>query len=149
MDTKLITSFCHDHWDNSVVPELIDYIRIPNKSPAFDPNWQTNGFIEKVVTQFTDWIKKQNLSGLQLNVIRLPERTPLIYIEIDGNCENTVLLYGHLDKQPEMIGWRDGLGPWDPVLDDDKLYGRGGADDGFIESVDVQSRRVGITNVAV
>ena len=42
-----------------------------------------------------------------------------------------MLLYGHLDKQPEMTGWREGLGPWTPVLEGDRLYGRGGADDGY------------------
>jgi len=40
-------------------------------------------------------------------------------------------MYGHLDKQPEMTGWRKGLGPWTPVIEDGKLYGRGGADDGY------------------
>jgi acetylornithine deacetylase/succinyl-diaminopimelate desuccinylase-like protein len=44
---------------------------------------------------------------------------------------DTVLLYGHLDKQPEMVGWAEGLGPWTPVMKDDKLFGRGGADDGY------------------
>jgi len=42
-----------------------------------------------------------------------------------------VLLYGHLDKQPEMVGWAAGYGPWIPLLEGDKLYGRGGADDGY------------------
>ena len=43
----------------------------------------------------------------------------------------TTVLYGHLDKQPEMEGWRDGLSPWTPVLEGTRLYGRGGADDGY------------------
>ena len=63
--------------------------------------------------------------------MRLPGRTPLIYMEIPGDVDATVLLYGHLDKQPEMTGWRDGLGPWEPVINGDRLYGRGGADDGY------------------
>ena len=64
---------------------------------------------------------------------RLPGRTPLILIEVPGarRSDDTVLLYGHLDKQPEMTGWAEGKGPWIPVLEGDKLYGRGGADDGY------------------
>ena len=64
--------------------------------------------------------------------MRLQGRTPVIFIEIPGSrTPTTVLLYGHLDKQPEMTGWAEGLGPWEPVLKGDKLYGRGGADDGY------------------
>jgi acetylornithine deacetylase/succinyl-diaminopimelate desuccinylase-like protein len=68
---------------------------------------------------------------MQLEIVRLPGRTPLLFIEIAGTAPGTVLLYGHLDKQPEMTGWREGLGPWQPVMEGDKLYGRGGADDGY------------------
>jgi acetylornithine deacetylase/succinyl-diaminopimelate desuccinylase-like protein len=66
-----------------------------------------------------------------VEVIRLEGRTPVIFIEIPGQGTDTVLLYGHLDKQPEMTGWADGLGPWIPVVKDGRLYGRGGADDGY------------------
>ena len=113
------------------MPELINYIRIPNKSPAFDPDWQKHGYMDQVVNQFVNWCQAQNIKGLQLEVVRLPNRTPLIYMDIAGTSDKTILLYGHLDKQPEMSGWREGLGPWLPVLDGDKLYGRGGADDGY------------------
>jgi acetylornithine deacetylase/succinyl-diaminopimelate desuccinylase-like protein len=131
MNKQSIASFCSTIWEESVVPELVDYIRIPNKSPAFDPDWFEHGYMERVVEQFTHWCKRQNLKGMSLEVVRLSNRTPLIYIEIAGDIDNTVLLYGHLDKQPEMSGWREGLGPWQPVLEGDKLYGRGGADDGY------------------
>src|SRR6185436_5564305 len=69
--------------------------------------------------------------GATLDVVRLEGRTPLIFIDIPGDGDDTVLLYGHLDKQPEMKGWAEGLGPWQPVRKGDKLYGRGGADDGY------------------
>ncbi|GJM04114.1 MAG: succinyl-diaminopimelate desuccinylase [marine bacterium B5-7] len=131
MNKALIESHCSEEWDSSVIPELIEYIRIPNKSPAFDPNWLEHGYMNQVVTRFSNWCNRQKIKGMTLDVIRLPDRTPLIYIEIAGAIDNTVLLYGHLDKQPEMSGWRDDLGPWQPVLEDDKLYGRGGADDGY------------------
>ena len=131
MKTQEITTFCDQVWENSIISELIEYIRIPNKSPAFDPDWQKNGYMDQVVEQFVSWIRQQDINGLNLDVVRLPERTPLICIEIDGDSDNTVLLYGHLDKQPEMSGWRDGLSPWQPVIEGEKLYGRGGADDGY------------------
>tara|TARA_R110002072_G_scaffold118775_1_gene251271 strand:- start:22119 stop:23534 length:1416 start_codon:yes stop_codon:yes gene_type:complete len=131
MNRVLIESHCSEEWDSSIIPELIEYIRIPNKSPAFDPDWQEHGYMDQAVMQFSNWCNRQNISGMTLEVLRLPNRTPLIYIEIAGSIDNTVLLYGHLDKQPEMSGWRDGLGPWQPVLEDSKLYGRGSADDGY------------------
>ena len=131
MKSQETLSFCDQTWKNSIIPELIEYIRIPNKSPAFDPDWQKHGYIDQVVERFVSWSQQQNIDGMTLEVVRLPERTPLIYIEVTGQSENSVLLYGHLDKQPEMTGWRDGLDPWQPVLEGDKLYGRGGADDGY------------------
>jgi acetylornithine deacetylase/succinyl-diaminopimelate desuccinylase-like protein len=36
-----------------------------------------------------------------------------------------------MDKQPPFTGWREGLSPYNPVMVGDKLYGRGGADDGY------------------
>jgi acetylornithine deacetylase/succinyl-diaminopimelate desuccinylase-like protein len=43
----------------------------------------------------------------------------------------TICLYGHLDKQPEFNGWKNGFGPWTPRYENGLLYGRGGADDGY------------------
>jgi len=131
MNPKRLASFCNDLWDQSALPELIEYIRIPNKSPAFDKDWHAHGHMDRVVAQFTAWCRARALPGMKLEVVRLPGRTPLIYMEAPGDGDDTVLLYGHLDKQPEMTGWRAGLGPWEPVLEGDRLYGRGGADDGY------------------
>jgi acetylornithine deacetylase/succinyl-diaminopimelate desuccinylase-like protein len=123
--------FIEQTWDESIVPNLIDYIRIPNKSPTFDPDWVEHGYMEEAVELIRVWCAEQPIEGLTVEVVRLEGRTPLIYMEIPGASDHTVLLYGHLDKQPEMTGWRDGLGPWIPVMEDGKLYGRGGADDGY------------------
>ena len=122
MDKDLAISLTDEEWEKSIIPELVEYIRVPNKSPAFDPDWQSNGFMEQVVDQFVAWSQHQNIEGMELDVIRLPKRTPLIFIDIPGDTENTVLLYGHLDKQPEMMGWNEGFGPWKPVLKENKLY---------------------------
>jgi len=133
MDFAKAASFLDRIWDAEIVPALTDYIRIPNKSPAFDPQWQEHDHMDQVVQMFAAWAKGKlaQFPGSALDVVRLPGRTPLIFIEIPGDAAGTVLMYGHLDKQPEMLGWSDGLGPWDPVLKDGKLYGRGGADDGY------------------
>jgi len=122
-------------WDDDIVPRLVDYVRIPAKSPHFDPAWQANGHIEKVIRLAEAWVRAQPVRGLQVEIVRLPGRTPLLVFEVPAtgaaSGDRTVLLYGHLDKQPEMVGWRDGFGPWIPVIEDGKLYGRGSADDGY------------------
>ncbi|RYZ02740.1 MAG: M20/M25/M40 family metallo-hydrolase [Myxococcales bacterium] len=123
-----------EEFEQSIVPTLCRYIEIPNKSPSFDPEWRKNGHMERAVELLTAWAKTQLPADATLEVVRLGERTPVIFIEVPGRGAQdagTVLLYGHLDKQPEMTGWREGLGPWQPVLEGDKLYGRGGADDGY------------------
>lgn len=130
-DPEQLQQFCLTQWEQSAVPELVEYVRIPNKSPMFDSNWESNGHMEKAVKQFEQWSRAQNIPGMQLEVVRLPGRTPLLYMDIPGQSEDTVLLYGHLDKQPEMTGWRKDLGPWTPVLEGEKLFGRGAADDGY------------------
>jgi acetylornithine deacetylase/succinyl-diaminopimelate desuccinylase-like protein len=120
-------------WGDEIVPTLVEYIRIPNKSPAFDPDWAAHGYMDEAVSLFERWARAKlaAVPGAALEVVRLPGRTPVILIDVPGEGTDTVLLYGHLDKQPEMAGWADGFGPWTPRLDGDKLYGRGGADDGY------------------
>jgi acetylornithine deacetylase/succinyl-diaminopimelate desuccinylase-like protein len=133
MENTKLTPFMNRIWDGDIVPVLTDYIRIPNKSPIFDPEWEKHGHMDKVVVLFADWARKKiaGLPGATLEVVKVGARTPLIFIEVPGKAEGTVFMYGHLDKQPEMSGWSEGLGPWTPVLKDGKLYGRGGADDGY------------------
>ncbi|MBI2372387.1 MAG: M20 family metallopeptidase [Deltaproteobacteria bacterium] len=134
MDSSKLLAFASETWDQSIVPALTDYIRIPNKSPAFDANWQANGHMQRAVDLVSGWCKAQAIEGMEVRVLTAPGRTPLVMCEIPATAkdrDDTVLLYGHLDKQPEMIGWAEGLGPWTPVIRGDKLYGRGGADDGY------------------
>jgi acetylornithine deacetylase/succinyl-diaminopimelate desuccinylase-like protein len=131
MDQQSVQKFVDEVWEDSIVPEIIEYIRIPAKSPHFDPDWEKNGYIEDAVQQIFAWCKSQDIKGMECEIVRLPGRTPLIFMDIPGDNDDTILMYGHLDKQPEMTGWADGLGPWVPVISDGKLYGRGGADDGY------------------
>jgi len=129
-----ITDHCDETWVG-ILPLLHDYIAIPNVSPVFDPAWKSNGHMDRAVGLIVDWCRARPIPGLTVEVVELDGRTPVILMEIPatdgGSSTDTVLLYGHLDKQPEMDGWRDDLGPWTPVLEGDKLYGRGGADDGY------------------
>lgn len=131
MDSNKIESLVGDAWDGDIVPQLVEYIRIPNKSPMFDADWQAHGYMDAATDLLADWARRQPIAGMVVDVVRLEGRTPLIYIEVPGEGDDCVLLYGHLDKQPEMTGWADDLGPWTPVHKGDRLYGRGGADDGY------------------
>jgi len=118
-------------WRDSVRPALSEFVSIPAQSPAFDPDWKANGHIDRAVEQVADWIRSQGIEGLELEVLRDEGRTPLLFFEVRGTGSDTVFFYGHLDKQPPGDGWEAGLGPWDPVVRDGRLYGRGSADDGY------------------
>jgi acetylornithine deacetylase/succinyl-diaminopimelate desuccinylase-like protein len=131
MDTKKTASFVNELWDSSIIPEISEYIRVPNKSPHFDPDWEKHGHMEEAVAMLEAWCKTQPIKNMQVEIVRLPGRTPLLFIDIPGDSDDVVLLYGHYDKQPEFSGWADDLDPWTPVIKDGKLYGRGGADDGY------------------
>lgn len=119
-------------WSGSIVPALQKYVSIPNQSPAFDRQWREHGYMDQAVDLVAAWVREQDVRGLKLEILRSPGRTPLIFIEVPGDSSGAgVLLYGHLDKQPPMEGWRAGLDPWNPVIEGGKLYGRGSADDGY------------------
>ncbi len=118
-------------WNDSIIPELKKYIAIPNKSPHFDPDWKQHGYMDAAVKLISDWCVTHALPEMKIDVIELENRTPVIFMELPGDSDDTILLYGHLDKQPEMVGWDEDLHPWKPVLRGDKLYGRGAADDGY------------------
>jgi acetylornithine deacetylase/succinyl-diaminopimelate desuccinylase-like protein len=142
VDGKRAQALVGKTWDESIVPALTEYIRIPNQSPLFDAEWVAHGHMEKAVQLVAGWCREQMPAGSTLEIVRLPGRTPLICIEVPGSAPGTVLLYGHLDKQPPMLPWDEGLDPWTPVLRDGKLYGRGGADDGYAAFASITALRV-------
>ncbi|MFT0534201.1 M20 family metallopeptidase [Castellaniella hirudinis] len=134
LDPQRLRDFVDEQWDAEIVPALRRYISIPAKSPAFDPDWAKNGHIDRVVRDAAQWLESRPVAGLKVEILRLPGRTPVLYFEAPATRRDdgqAVLMYGHLDKQPEFSGWRAGLGPWQPVMQEGKLYGRGGADDGY------------------
>ncbi|HZF26613.1 MAG TPA: M20 family metallopeptidase [Steroidobacteraceae bacterium] len=131
LDKSALRERLESEWMQSILPQLCDYVRIPNKSPLFDPDWEQHGHMEAAIQLMARWCRAQPISGMSVKIMRIKGRTPLLFIEIPGQVDDCVLLYGHLDKQPEFTGWHEGLGPWEPVIRDGKLYGRGGADDGY------------------
>lgn len=143
MNLADIKPFIDSAWRDDIVPRLVDYVRIPAKSPAFDASWDSHGHLAAVIRLAEQWALKQpgrtggrsTLAGMKLEVVQLEGRTPVIFFDVPATgglgSDRTVLFYGHLDKQPEMTGWRDDLGPWKPVIEDGRLYGRGSADDGY------------------
>jgi len=131
MDLERLRAAIAASWRSSIVERLSAYVRIPNQSPLFDPAWEANGHMEAAVQLMAEWCRAQPVAGMRVEVRRLTGRTPVLLIDIPGERAGSVLLYGHLDKQPEFTGWQPGLGPWTPVLRDGKLYGRGAADDGY------------------
>lgn len=138
MNAELLTSTVQAFWDQDALPAMVDYIRIPNKSPAFDPQWAANGYMEQATQLYAGTARRMlaNTPRATVEVVRLEGRTPVILIDAPATAPGAdpqapVLFYGHLDKQPEATGWSEGMGPWSPVVKDGKLYGRGAADDGY------------------
>jgi len=148
-ETRALAAFADDAWDQRIVPALTDYIAVPAKSPMFDAQWAEHGLLDRVVRDAATWVEGRKVAGLKLEVVRVEGRTPVVFFDIPSTkpgSSDTVLLYGHLDKQPEFNGWRSDLGPWTPKYENGLLYGRGGADDGYavyaaisaIEALDAQ-----------
>ncbi len=151
MNLADLSRFLDQRWDHQLVPLLVDYVKVPAKSPAFDPSWQAHGHLQQVVREAHAWAATQAIAGMRLEIVAIDGRTPCLFFDVPATSglgnERTVLFYGHLDKQPEMEGWRPGLGPWQPVIEGGRLYGRGAADDGYaiyaalsvIAALDVQA----------
>ena len=131
MDLPALRQSIDRQWNDSILERLQEYVRIPNKSPMFDPEWEAHGHMDAAVELMAEWCRAQAIPGMTVEVQRASGLTPLLVVDIPGELPDCVLLYGHLDKQPEFTGWLPGLSPWEPVIRDGKLYGRGGADDGY------------------
>ncbi|MBX3643259.1 MAG: M20 family metallopeptidase [Rubrivivax sp.] len=144
-----LAAYADQAWEQRILPALTDYIGVPAKSPAYDADWLAHGYLDRVVRDAAAWVESRKVAGLTLELLRIEGRTPLIFFDVPAtrpDSTHTVVFYGHLDKQPEFNGWRNDLGPWTPKLENGKLYGRGGADDGYavyaaisaIEALDAQ-----------
>ena len=123
MNVERLSRYVDTAWDQSVVPTLSEYIRIPNKSVHFDPQWEQHGHMQRAAELLKAWCEQHALPGMKVEIVRLPGLTPLLYIDVPASgggarTDDCVLLYGHMDKQPEFSGWKEGLDPWKPVLRD-------------------------------
>jgi acetylornithine deacetylase/succinyl-diaminopimelate desuccinylase-like protein len=118
-------------FEEDVLPALDAYTRIPCLSPAYDPDWAAAGHLDRAAALLAEWCAQRPVPGLAVEVVELVGRTPVLLVEAGGEAAGTVLVYGHLDKQPPQGVWQEGLGPYLPVRRGDLLYGRGTADDGY------------------
>lgn len=134
LDPVATTSIVDAYWERGALDVLSEYVTIPCLSPDFDPDWETHGEMAKATQLFADWARARPLGKNSVEVVTLPGRTPCLLVEIEatpGVDDRTALVYGHLDKQPPLGEWREGLGPFAPVREGDKIYGRGAVDDGY------------------
>ncbi len=128
---KEIDQWIEEAWRGETLEALKDVIRIPSKSRAFDEDWETHGFLTAVLKKAQTWGRKLFPNGA-FEIIQDPGLTPILFVDIpatDEGFERPAFFYGHFDKQPEAEGWAAGLGPWEPVVRNGRLYGRGAADD--------------------
>lgn len=116
-------------WEERILPALSEYTRIPCLSPAFDPDWAERGAIAAAAELLRDWVRDQD-GALSTEIVQLPGRTPVLLVD-NGGAGDPIVIYGHMDKQPPLGEWREGLGPYEPVRQGELLYGRGTADDGY------------------
>ena len=154
-----VMTLVEDIFENDALPVLEEYIRIPCLSPDFDPDWAAHGHIKRAAELLRVWSAARPITGLSVELLELPGLTPVIVAEIPASSAPSAaspvtagpgdratqkpgneggagdypltLLYGHLDKQPPLGAWREGLHPFKPVREGDRLYGRGAADDGY------------------
>ncbi|KAN0011994.1 hypothetical protein ACTFIU_000213 [Dictyostelium citrinum] len=135
LDIEKVKEFSNKAWDENIIPTLSKYIEIPNQSPLYDANWATNGYTEEAIQLLEKWILAQGIKGITCEIKRIEGLTPIIFMVVEATkTENvkTVLMYGHMDKQPPLTdAWDEGLHPYKAVIKNNRLYGRGGADDGY------------------
>ena len=135
VEQKTVRETVLSRWTDNVLPSLSGLVEIPALSPAFDADWANTGQLKAAIDHVHAWIAARELPGATIEVVQLEGRTPILLVDVPATPgaedKGTALLYGHLDKQPPVGGWSEGLDPWKPVIKDGRLYGRGAADDGY------------------
>ena len=142
MDTQQCVDYCTQAWSEGgyALEGLKGIIRIPNLSPGYDKEYFTNGLVYQALHYMADWVKAQGLKNCNVRTFEEPNKEPLLLVDIGATTDKNVLpvlTYGHLDKMPHLdpAGWSEGLSATNPVVRNDKVYGRGTNDDcyeGFV-----------------
>ncbi|MEU6645003.1 M20/M25/M40 family metallo-hydrolase [Saccharomonospora sp. NPDC046836] len=134
MDERVVRETVHRLWSREALESLAEFVAIPALSPAFDSGWAATRHIHAAVEHVRSYLEARNIAGATAEVVELPGRTPVLLLDVPARAATnpeTVVIYGHLDKQPAAGDWSPGLGPWTPVVKDERLYGRGAGDDGY------------------
>ena len=120
-------------FERSSLDALTAFGAIPSLSPMFDAEWAKNGYLEEAAQLLASWARARQLASVDVEIHRLVGRTPTLVVTVDSTAGDgdTVVLYGHLDKQPPLGDWSEGLAPFVPVRRGDRLYARGVSDDGY------------------
>ncbi len=144
VDPTRAAQFADRLWETDFIKQIWRYIEIPNctpEAPAFHDQEATH----LATSHLAMWAQAQAqfLPGLTVAIRQNAGDEPIIVVDVPGTKPGTVLMYGHLDKQPPMTdGWHEGLSPYQPVIRGDRLYGRGAADDGYSIFAAIGSLRV-------
>ena len=120
-------------FERDALETLTTYAAIPCLSPMYDAQWLTNGHIERAINLLAHWARARSLANFDVTIHRLEGRTPVLAVTVDATApgSGTAVLYGHLDKQPPLGDWSEGLAPFEPVRRGDRVFARGIADDGY------------------
>lgn len=132
MDKDKTAAYIDSEYNSKFVEPLQEFIKIPNLTPAFDPEYFTNGLVQQAINHVKAYAESLEIEGLTFNVNDKEGRCPMVVMVYEGAGSPNVMIYGHLDKQPHMEGWIEGTGPTTPTIIGDKLYGRGSSDDGYV-----------------
>ena len=133
MSNTILSNLIEHHWEDDTLDALIDFVRLPAKSPAFDADWESHGFLKTACQKAALWGQKR-FPQATFEVLEAPGKTPCLFFDIPAQgeaSEAAAFFYGHLDKQPEAAGWTKNRAPFKPVIEEGRLYGRGCADDGY------------------
>ena len=134
MDKNSLFKYVNKSFNSYILPNLMNFVRIPNTSTEFDPDWKENGLLLKACNSVINYAKSLNIKGAEITLLQDEGYTPFILIDIPSTRQNdtrSILLYGHVDKQPEGVGWDKDKSATKPVIENGRLYGRGTADDGY------------------
>ncbi|HEY5265678.1 MAG TPA: M20/M25/M40 family metallo-hydrolase [Acidimicrobiales bacterium] len=120
-------------FERDALETLTEFGAIPALSPMFDAEWVESGHIEEAAQLLAAWARARKLANFDVTIHRLEGLTPMLVVTVDSTAGegDTVVLYGHLDKQPPLGDWSEGLDPFIPVRRGDRLYARGVSDDGY------------------